>query len=252
MSNFLTDKIGFKTNPYDTCVMNKEINGKEMTVGWHVDDLKLSHVDINVLENIISEIEKEFGKESPLTVTRGNTHEYLGMTIDFSEPGKVIFSMLEYIERLIADTPADLMKGPNTSPAANHLFKTNENATKLDTSTAVIYHHLTAQLLYLGKRTRTDILLAVSFLCTMVQSLDEDDWKKLGRCIRFLRDTKTDKITLQADGTNVISWWIDASFTVHPNMRSNTGAVMSMGKGCPISISTKQKIIRAALPKPKW
>ena len=34
---------GFVVTPYDRCVANKNINGKEMTVVWHVDDLKASH-----------------------------------------------------------------------------------------------------------------------------------------------------------------------------------------------------------------
>ena len=242
LSGFLSKELGFVANPYDTCVMNKTINGKQMTIGWHVDDLKLSHVDMEVLESIISKIELEFGKEAPLTVTRGKIHEYLGMTIDFSDPGKVIFSMIDYVQKLIDETPEELLKGACTSPASNHLFNVNADCDKLDPSTAILYHHLVAQLLYLGKRTRPDLLLAVSFLCTRVQSPDEDDWKKLGRCIRFLRDTKNDKLTLQADNMSSISWWIDASFAVHPNMRSHTGATMSMGKGCPISISTKQKL----------
>jgi hypothetical protein len=33
---------GFKLNPYDPCVANKTVNGKQMTVCWHVDDLKVS------------------------------------------------------------------------------------------------------------------------------------------------------------------------------------------------------------------
>jgi len=40
----------------------------------------------------------------------------------------------------------------------------------------------------------------------------------------------------------MIKWWIDASFAVHPDMRSHTGATMSLGKGSPISLSQKQKI----------
>mmetsp|Transcript_25421 Transcript_25421/g.38556 ORF Transcript_25421/g.38556 Transcript_25421/m.38556 type:complete len:84 (+) Transcript_25421:2644-2895(+) len=83
------------------------------------------------------------------------------MTIDFSEPGKVIFSMLDYIDRLIAETPEEVLKGEGTSPAANHLFQVNDRGTKLDASSAIMYHHLIAQLLYLGKRTRPDLLLAV-------------------------------------------------------------------------------------------
>ena len=39
------EHIGFKINPYDPCVANKLVNGKQMTVIWHVDDLKVSHID---------------------------------------------------------------------------------------------------------------------------------------------------------------------------------------------------------------
>ena len=37
--------MGFEINPYDPCVANKEVNGSQMTVTWHVDDLKVSHKD---------------------------------------------------------------------------------------------------------------------------------------------------------------------------------------------------------------
>ena len=49
-------------------------------------------------------------------------------------------------------------------------------------------------------------------------------------------------LTLEASDMSTITWWIDASFGVHPNMRSHTGATMSLGHGSPISMSTKQKI----------
>jgi hypothetical protein len=35
--------IGFKLNQYDPCVANKMVNGHQLTVSWHVDDLKVSH-----------------------------------------------------------------------------------------------------------------------------------------------------------------------------------------------------------------
>ena len=34
---------GFEVNPYDPCVANKEVRGSQMTVVWHVDDMKISH-----------------------------------------------------------------------------------------------------------------------------------------------------------------------------------------------------------------
>ena len=40
---------GFIVNPYDPCVANKVINGEQFTIIWHVDDLKLSHKDPEVV-----------------------------------------------------------------------------------------------------------------------------------------------------------------------------------------------------------
>ena len=39
------EKEGFSIKPYDPCVPNKTINGKKMTIVWHVDDLKILHVN---------------------------------------------------------------------------------------------------------------------------------------------------------------------------------------------------------------
>ena len=60
-SSFLAKELSFTANPYDTCVMNKMVNGNQMTVRWHVDNLKISHVDSKELEVIISKLEAEFG-----------------------------------------------------------------------------------------------------------------------------------------------------------------------------------------------
>lgn len=40
-------------NLYNPCVWNKIVNGKQLTVVFHVDDVKLSHVDSEVLDDTI-------------------------------------------------------------------------------------------------------------------------------------------------------------------------------------------------------
>ena len=35
-------------NPYDPCVWNKTIKGKQITICFHVDDCKISHVSEKV------------------------------------------------------------------------------------------------------------------------------------------------------------------------------------------------------------
>ena len=49
------------------------VGGKQLTVTSHVDDFKDSHVDENVVENFIHDTEMEFGKETLLTVSHGNS-----------------------------------------------------------------------------------------------------------------------------------------------------------------------------------
>lgn len=82
----------------------------------------------------------------------------------------------------------------------------------------------------------------MAFLTTRVQSPDTDDYKKLGRCLSYLRETRELTLTLEANSLTQIKWWVDASFAVHKNYRSHTGASMSLGRGCPINMSRKQKI----------
>ena len=58
--------------------------------------------------------------------------------------------------------------------------------------------------------------------------------------MKFLKQTAEDKLTLKADGTGELKWYVDASFAVHPDFRSHTGATMTMGKGAVTSLSRKQ------------
>jgi hypothetical protein len=124
----------------------------------------------------------------------------------------------------------------------NHLFQVNNKSTLLDTETAETFHHLTVKLLHLSKRARPDIQTAVAFLTTPVRASDEDDWKKLKRVIQYLRGSVELPLTLEADDMRMVQWWVDGSFAVHPDMKSHTGAVMSIGKGAQYAASKRQKL----------
>jgi hypothetical protein len=152
------------------------------------------------------------------------------MTIDYSIPGKVQFTMNQCIEKMLEEAPSD-MDGIAITPAADHLFTVNNKPTLLSTKDGGMFHHLTAKLLHLSKRARPDIQTAVAFLITRVRASDEDDRKKLGRVIKYLRGCPDLPLTLDADDMCMIRWWVDGSFAVHPDMKSHTGAVMPIGKG---------------------
>ena len=71
------------------------------------------------------------------------------------------------------------IESTNTTPAAEHLFKVNEECPKLNEMKAQAFHNTVAKGLFLCKRSQGDIMTTIAFLCTRVQSPDEDDWKKL-------------------------------------------------------------------------
>ena len=54
------DRKKFIKNPYDLCVRNKIINGKQCTICFHVDDCKISHVKSKVNDNIIAWLRQEY------------------------------------------------------------------------------------------------------------------------------------------------------------------------------------------------
>ena len=107
--------------------------GEQRTIGWHVDDLKISHEDPKVVTTILGLINARYGQEivggkrAPLTITRGKIHDYLGMTLDFTEDGIVKIDMREYIEKVLGEMP-DEMDGTATTPAASHLFQMRGDA----------------------------------------------------------------------------------------------------------------------------
>jgi hypothetical protein len=152
------------------------------------------------------------------------------MTLDFSEKGKVKIKMMDYVNNMLADLPAE-MYGEASSPAANHFLTVNDDQTKVDENKAQFFHTYVKKTMFLCKRTRPDIQTVVSFLNTRVKPCDEDDYKKLIRMLQFLWATSDEFLTLSASSLHNVRWWVDASCDFHPDMRSHTGGAMSLGRG---------------------
>lgn len=233
-------KAGFKLNPYDPCVANKTVAGKQLTVAWHVDDLKISHENPAVVDRFIKYID---GIYPGVTVQRGKELEYLGMTLDYSVEGEVTFSQVPYICEMLEEFPEELGSAAAT-PASENLFKVDEasSAPKLSVERSAIFHQFVAQLLFVSSRSRRDIQTAVAFLTTRVKSPDEHDWVKLRRVMKYLKGTRFLKLTLSAENLRVLKWYVDSSYAVHPDCKGHSGGMLTLGKGAVTSGSRKQKL----------
>ena len=127
--------------------------------------MKLSHLEQHELDKIINHLNVIFGSEGELLVASyGKVHEYLGMTIDWSVDGKVIFTMYDNLEDILAEAREDF-DGEDVTPPVSNLFQVDEACKKLDVPTADLFHRFVARFSYVVKRARPDLQVSVAFLC---------------------------------------------------------------------------------------
>ena len=75
---------GFEMNPYEPpCCWSKMINDEQFTIVFNVDDLKLSHNEVEQVSETIATFVWIYATLDPITVHRGKLQNYLGTTMDF-------------------------------------------------------------------------------------------------------------------------------------------------------------------------
>ena len=229
--------MGFILNPYDTCVANKEIEGKQCSIGYYVDDNIASHDSDRVLKALTDVIEKEIGT---ITITTGNTHHFLGMNLTFHNDGTVTI-MSEYVIETLQAFP-DKLRQAVASPARPDLFSVDHSSSLLPLEKSELFHIIVMKLMWVSQRCRLDINTAIAFLSTRVSQPTEQDWLKLKRVLEFLNGTVKDTLTLGAESLDHLLNFVDVSFAVHSDMRSHSGGAASFGRGVFMPMSRKQRI----------
>ncbi len=210
------EAYSFIVNPYDPCIANlTSMDGKQLTMIWHMNDLMASCKDD-------FELTKKFSgylariSEPKLTMHTGWKHNYLGMDLEFNKDGTLDMSMVQYLKNIIAEFP-EVIQGKAATPAVNYLFQIRDEkeAQPLPKEQALAFHHTVVQLLFMGMRARQDVQMTMVFLTTRVKSPDKDNWGKLKRVLKYLNRTKNLKLKLKADNVGILKWYVDGSHNVH-------------------------------------
>jgi hypothetical protein len=230
---------GFVVNECDGCVFNKVgEDGVQISIGMHVDDLLVTSASVKNIKLL----EDHLAKVYPETKTKtGDQIDYIGMSFDFRCAGEVRVTMKRCTDEILDDCEVE---GYRPSPATDALFEVRPDSPKVDKSLSEWFHSNMAKMLYLSKRVRPECLTATAFLSTRVQATDTDDIQKLRRLLQYLRFTRDRGIVLRMNGEMSVSAYIDASYGVHGDGKSHTGASVSVGGLGPIfAKSSKQKIV---------
>ena len=185
--------FGFAVNPYDPCAANKIVNGSQITLTWHVDDLDISHKDILEVTNFLHHLGQIYGDR--MTVHRGKVHDYLGMDLDFITTNTTKIGMIKYINKIHEDFPEEIKSAAATS-YAEHLFDVSEDNQErlLPDEQAIAFRHSTDQLLFLCAHSRLYIRTSVSFLCTRCKAPDENEWDMLKHVLKYIYSTRHMKL----------------------------------------------------------
>ena len=93
------------------------VNDKQLTICRHVDDLKASYEEIEVIDEFVQWIKDKYEDEeiTKVKVTCGKKHDYLGMNLDYSKPGDVKIEMIDYVQKMIEEFPYGKETGVNKS-----------------------------------------------------------------------------------------------------------------------------------------
>ena len=122
------EEYRFRINPYDPCVVSKIVNGKQLTIAWHSDDLKASHVQERVLDEFIEWLKSNYGSYvSKVKVHKGKVHDYLAMNLDYTVKEQVKIDMIKYVKDMIKDFPEQINKS-HITPASEKLFSIHQSS----------------------------------------------------------------------------------------------------------------------------
>jgi len=230
---------GIKINKMDPCFINSET----LSACVYVDDTLVSG-SIEEIEAFKVHMEEAFGK---LTCSEIDEFSYLGMHVKIIEK-RVELRSDAYVNKLLSDNKEIITRQYDT-PCDKELFASTKEENKenqIDKKTKEWYHSTVACLLYVAMRVRVDILLVVVFLATKVHNTTRFDVAKLKRLLGYLQRYPDRFMVLKVDDPDslVLRCYADASYAIYEDSRkSQTGIFVTLGVGCIIARSTKQKLV---------
>ena len=95
--------------------------------------------------------------------------------------------------------------------------------------------------MFLAKRTRPDILTALSILATYIQTATQKEIKMLDTVYHYLNGTKTLGLTFKPTSME-LTYWVDAAYALNRDMRGHSGAFATFRYGNAPIYSKSQKI----------
>ena len=113
------------------------MDGIQCTTTWYVDDVKISHVNKDLVAKVINGMECTF---KTLTVNRRKKHTLLGMGISINGDKTMSINTSSYIKKSLEVFP-EILKTGATSPANRNVFDIKERVSELSDKKRTYFIH---------------------------------------------------------------------------------------------------------------
>ncbi len=230
--------------PESSLAWNKEIVGTLMSLGYtqcgvdpclfsknqdshgtihlciHVDDIFVCTSSSWLREELISELTRKYGEPK---IQDGEEIGYLGMSISqVDQHGGVFVHQHVYVDKLLKQYN---ITSTRSSPATDRLFEVIPESQPINVTD---YLSKVMSLMYVGKRTRPELLLAISFLSSRVANPTKSDDDKVTRILQYLNGTKEGGLYFKPHHLES-SVFIDASYAVTYDAKGYSALVYQLG-----------------------
>ena len=152
--------------------------GVQITVWVHVDDLLVTSVSIDLHKELDNHLRKKYGT---ITMKKEDVTDYMGMSFDFFEKGKVRITMKHCVQDILSNSGVE---GEASSPPGEHLFDVEDLPLATEEDRKWFHSHV-AKMLYLSKRVKPECLPTVILLASCVSKRNIEDMKKLKRLLKY-------------------------------------------------------------------
>ena len=231
---------GYKQCDVEPCLFKKHINAQQFSiVSVYVDDCLHIYKGSTMRESLFKAL-RQAGLPTPTCQQLSINHDISYLGVNISKEGSTLYiSQHGYIQNIIDAHPPDRVY---KTPCTEDLF--NRPMSEVNSPSVDVTSYLSPlmKLMFLGTRTRPDIITSVCGLATKCRDPNEADQKRINRIVGYLAGTKDLRIEIKVLSLDLHAYF-DASFAVYKDMKGVDGILITLGHlGFPIIFkSSKQK-----------
>jgi hypothetical protein len=261
VSEVIVKDLGFTRSSFDECIYFRNDGVNLSLLILYVDDfLLLSSVKerFTSMYNILQEKFKLISRKS------GDKLSFLGLQIirdpisnDYSvslegfidKMGNKFADQLVFVKAVTPWSSDGICSSVTFQP--NCKLETSQSLSNVDPDIVKEYRSLVMSAMYVGIKSRPDILVGTTMLATKQLNPNSDDFEAILRIIKYLVNTRERKLVFRSNGKLRLHCFADASHSTYANSHSHGGSAIYLDEECSSPFAWESKKISIVCKSPK-